>query len=200
MASRSAFFVRRHILPHITRLVADRALFEARFGEACSVSKCDAGCCRDGVFVDVEHRDVILAHADVIKRHMSPHQERDPDRWFEREIAHDPDFPSGKAVGTEAPAGCVFLNDKRRCVLHLADDAEDLPVTLKPFFCRLFPITICDGHLMLDEPVAGERPACCSATSGGDQTAFDLCRTELEMVLGQDGVEELRLRERKHDG
>ena len=50
----------------------------------------------------------------------------------------------------------MFLNDERRCVLHLADDAEDLPVTLKPFFCRVFPLAICDGHLMLDEPVAGD--------------------------------------------
>jgi hypothetical protein len=184
----------------MTRLAVDRALFDARFSEACSMSSCDAGCCRDGVLVDLEHRDVILAHADLVKRHMSPDQERDPDRWFEREIADDPDFPSGKAVGTEAPAGCVFLNDERRCVLHVADDAEDLPVTLKPFFCRLFPLAICDGHLMLDEPVAGERTACCSATSGGEQTVFDVCRAELEMVLGKDGVEELRLLERKRDG
>ena len=28
------------------------------------MSSCDAGCCRDGVLVDLEHRDVILAHAD----------------------------------------------------------------------------------------------------------------------------------------
>jgi len=188
------------MLPHIARLVVDRALVDARFSKACSMTSCDAGCCRDGVLVDLEHRDVILAHADVIRRHMSPHQERDPHRWFEREIANDPDFPSGKAVGTEAPAGCVFLNDERRCVLHLADDAEELPVTLKPFFCRLFPLAICDGHLLLDEPVAGDRPACCSATPGGEQTVFDLCRAELEMVLGEAGVEELRVLERKHDG
>jgi len=164
------------------------------------MTSCDAGCCRDGVLVDVEHRDVILAHADVIRRHMSPHQERDPQRWFEREIANDPDFPSGKAVGTEAPAGCVFLNDERRCVLHVVDDVEDLPVTLKPFFCRLFPVTVCDGQLTLDEPVAGERPACCSQTAGGGQTVFELCPTELQMVVGIEGVQELRLLERKHDG
>lgn len=200
MASRSTLFVSRHTLPHIARITVDRDLFDARFGQDCSVWRCDAGCCRDGVYVDLEHRDVILAHADVIQRHMSADQERDPDRWFETEIVDDPDFPSGKAVGTEAPAGCVFLNDQRRCVLHLVDDAEDLPVTLKPFFCRLFPLAICDGHLMLDEPVAGERPACCSATSGGEQTVFDLCPAELEMVLGEDGVKELRLLERKHDG
>jgi hypothetical protein len=36
--------------------------------------------------------------------------------------------------------------------------------------------------------------------SGGEQTVFDVCRAELEMVLGEDGVEELRLLERKHDG
>ena len=199
MASRPGLFVGRHTLSHMTRLVVDRALFDARFSEACSMSSCDAGCCRDGVLVDLEHRDVILAHADVIRRHMSPGQERDPALWFEREIADDPDFPSGRAVGTEVRSGCVFLNDLGRCVLHLADDAEGLAVTLKPFFCRLFPITICDGRLMLDEPIAGERPTCCSVTPGGGQTVFDLCPAELETVLGKDGVEELRLLERKHD-
>jgi hypothetical protein len=200
MASRPGLFVGTHTLSHMTRLEVDRALFDARFSQACSVSSCDAGCCRDGVYVDLEHRDVILAHADVIQRHMSRDQERDPDRWFEREVTDDPDFPSGKAVGTEVRSGCVFLNNQRRCVLHLADDVEHLPVTLKPFFCRLFPVTVCEGRLMLDEPVAGERPACCSVTSGGDQTVFDLCPAELETALGKDGVEELRLLERKHDG
>jgi len=51
------------MLPHIARLVVDRALVDARFSKACSMTSCDAGCCRDGVLVDLEHRDVILAHA-----------------------------------------------------------------------------------------------------------------------------------------
>jgi len=34
----------------------------------------------------------------------------------------------------------------------------------------------------------------------GGQTVFELCPTELEMVVGIEGVEELRLLERKHDG
>jgi Protein of unknown function (DUF3109) len=186
--------VRAHKLSHIPRLLVDPQLFAARFSQTCSMSSCDAGCCRDGVYVAVEHRDLILTHADVVQRHMSPEQEHDPERWFEREIVDDPDFPSGKAVGTEqVGSSCVFLNRDRRCVLHAVDDSEHLTVTLKPFFCRAFPVTICNGLLTLDEPVAGERPGCCSETAGGSQTVLGLCRSELETVLGNEGVEELMM-------
>jgi len=162
------------------------------------MANCDGGCCEGGVWVDLNHRDVILAHADVIARHMTADQERDPSRWFEAETPDDPDFPSGKAAGTEASAsGCVFLNAERRCVLHLVDDAERLGVTLKPFFCRIFPVTLTEGVLMLDDPISGQRPQCCSRTGGGTKTVFDVCQWELEVALGKEGLEELRMLDRE---
>ena len=199
MASKVELFLGRHSLAHLGPLRVDPEIFSARYTGECSMSNCDAGCCQAGVWVDVLHRDVILAHADAITRYMDPDQERDPARWFERDIADDTDFPSGKAVGTEVSRStCVFLNLQGRCVLHLVDDVENLPVRLKPFFCRVFPVTICDGLLTLDDPIAGERPRCCSPTPAGEQSAFEVCPGELETVLGREGVEELRELERQH--
>lgn len=193
MASKTDRFVSTHGLAHLGPLRVDPEIFTARFSRACSMANCDAGCCQAGVWVDVLHRDVILEHAAVVARHMDPGQEHDPARWFEPEIVDDPDFPSGKAIGTEATdSGCVFLNAAGRCVLHKVDDVERLGIRLKPFFCRVFPVTICNGVLTLDEPIAGERPRCCSETPGGGQTALELCQEEWEAALGAQGLAELR--------
>jgi hypothetical protein len=194
MASKTDRVVASHRLEHLGPLRVDPEIFTARFSRACSMANCDAGCCQGGVWVDVLHRDVILEHAAVIARHMDPEQEHNPARWFEGEIADDSDFPSGKAVGTEVTdSGCVFLNAHRRCVLHAVDDVENLGVRLKPFFCRVFPVTICNGVLTLDEPIAGERPQCCSETPGGGQTVLELCEEEWGTALGEQGVAELRM-------
>ncbi len=41
---------------------------------------------------------------------MEPQQDHNTAHWFDEHEMVDPDFPSGKAIGTRADAnGCVFL-------------------------------------------------------------------------------------------
>ena len=76
-------------------------LLQARFNSDCRTAKCGAACCRWGVWADVEERDRILAHAGLIQQAMDETQDRNPAHWFESSEQPDPDFPSGRAVGTE---------------------------------------------------------------------------------------------------
>ena len=63
--------------------------------------------------------------------------------------------------------------------------------TLKPFFCVSFPLTIDEHVLTIDEPEFTSRPQCCSIVPEGSLTVLDVCREELEYMLGAEGVEEL---------
>ena len=155
---------------------------------------CDAACCTYGVFADIRERDTILAHAAIVRKHMEPHQAKETDRWFEEREIDDRDFPSGRAIGTSAmDYGCVFLDSTGRCVLQKAAVAEGMhPYALKPFYCIAYPITVDHGELMIDKAEFADRPRCCRASAEGTLDVFDVCGEELQHVLGDEGVEELR--------
>lgn len=188
-----SFTLRRHRLRHLPDLRVQSSFFKAHFTAGCSMANCNADCCRYGVMADPTERDRILEHRDLVIRYMEPHQEHDPAKWFEEEQV-DRDFPSGKAVGTQArDYGCVFLDSAGRCVLQKAAMAEGMDkFALKPFYCVAYPITIEDGELVIDDADFVDRPSCCTVVKQGRQTIFEICAEELSFVLGDRGAQELR--------
>jgi hypothetical protein len=170
------------------------SIFTTRYAPGSSPSHCVGTCCISGVKVDVAQRDQILAHADLIRRAMGPEQDPDAGNWFEDSEVPDPDFPSGRCVGTSVrPDGCVFLDSARRCVLQTVTIAAARPgFDLKPFFCSAFPITITSGALWIDEMCLDAPDGCCRPTPGGALDVLDVCPVELRHTLGDEGVEELR--------
>ena len=188
------FALTRNHLRYIPRLTVNQDFLALGFAAGCSMANCNADCCRYGVFVDVREKDNILAHAAMIRRYLEPHQEQNSDEWFDTNEFADADFPSGKAVGTQArPYGCVFLNSSGKCALQVTAVAEGMDrFALKPFYCVAYPVVIEDGVLMLDNEQGIERPQCCTSGSFRDRSIFDVCGEELEFVLGEEGIKELR--------
>jgi Fe-S-cluster containining protein len=193
MSERHIAELHNHHLDHCRPLRVDPILFEATFEHACSMQNCNASCCQHGVMVDVKERDNILQHAGLIHRYMDNDQIRDPQAWFEEKVEQDADYPSGQAAGTETDGcGCVFLRRDGRCVLQVAAEGEGTASqALKPFFCFAFPITIESGVLTIDDPQFTNRPQCCSMIPGGSRSVLEVCRFELEFVLGSKGLKEL---------
>ena len=190
MANIEKPILRRHHLSHIPEITVDDNIFTTRLEGNCSMMNCDSNCCKGGVWADVKEREKILNHTDLILRTMEPQQLHDPSQWFDGEEADDPDFPSGRAVGTLAlENGCVFLNRTGRCVLQIAE--REAGTVLKPFFCTAFPITIEYGVLTYDDEVTKDHGQCCTPKPGGQLTVFDVCQYELDFVLGKDGAKEL---------
>jgi hypothetical protein len=186
--------LRKHHLSHISELKVGENLFKHRFSTGCSMSNCNGVCCKLGVYADVRERDKILSHVDLIHKYMEPHQEHNPERWFDADESDDKDFPSGRAIGTIAmDYGCVFLDSAGRCILQKACTAEGMPpYFLKPFYCVAFPVTVDHGFLIVDDVELENRPPCCIIDPKGSLNVFDVCPTELEYVLGREGAEELR--------
>ncbi len=183
-----------HKLSHIPELKVDTKIFESRFAKGCATRTCDAACCRTGVWVDVEERNMILSKAEMVQRYMGPGQDKNPSRWFQKQEIVDKDFPSRRCVGTRVKNHrCVFLDGDGRCVLQKATIAEAAgKFDLKPFYCSAYPICIEDGTLTIDDEEVTARPQCCSPVSGGELNVFDVHAEELNYVLGTEGVQELR--------
>jgi Fe-S-cluster containining protein len=194
--------LRRHSLKHLPELRLHESVFSCRFAAGCSTARCNALCCKEGVWADLAERAKILAHVPLIQQHMDPGQEHRPEFWFEEREVPDADFPSGFTVGTRAnEQGCVFLKSDGRCVLQSAAMASGMPAySLKPFYCVAFPVTVHEGQLMMDEPDRGARTECCTGAAGGTLSVFDVCAEELRFVLGEEGVEELREQYEQHRG
>ena len=183
------------------RLRVASSLLEERFAAGCDTRLCVGRCCRSGVWLDPADRDRVLAHARLVREAMDPGQPRDQARWFSRRTIVDHDFPSGTAVHTRVRGGrCVFLNGEGRCVLQKASLRAGLAVSLKPYFCTAFPVTIAAGVVTLDDKDFRAGQPCCDSTEGGPLTVLDTCAMELRHVLGAAGVSALRRAARRPSG
>jgi len=192
--------LRDHDLVYLPQLKVGEELFTQRFEAGCSMMKCNGYCCREGVVLDVAHRDRLLAHAALVQKYMDETQIKDTSKWFETEEEVDLDFPSGKSSGTmKHNDTCVFLNKNKHCVLQLAE--AEVP-DLKPFYCRTYPIVIIDGRLTYDDEHSPSETHCCGPVKDGPLDVFDVCTFELEYTLGPKakGLVELKRLARKVTG
>lgn len=181
--------LRRHHLDYIDNLRLGEEILVPRFARGCDTNNCSGACCGGGVLVDVAHRDRVLAEAPLVVRYMEPSQEHDPTRWFEDEVFEDPDYPSGRAVCTTVVNDtCVFLDSKRRCVLHMAEAESP---ALKPFYCRAYPVAIVQGRITLDTEWCPDETQCCATVSEGELSGLDVYAGELLHLLGPAGHQEL---------
>lgn len=160
-----------------------------RNGGPCS---CASTCCEGGVFVDLRERDVIIAHRDLIARHMDGTQTTDSSRWFEAEVIDHTDFPSGKCVGTDVINDkCAFLDGAGRCTLQKAAVAEGMHKwSIKPLYCILYPIEISDGIVSFDDLLQDEQ-SCCTIGPSFEVPLFEACKEELIHLVGEEGYAEM---------
>jgi hypothetical protein len=178
-------FASRDGAPVLTRV--DGRIFEARYFGACmACTFCHDACCDHGVDVEEPKVHRILARAEELEPLVGVPR----DRWFEREVSSDAEFPGGASRRTAVVDGrCVFRSRVGRgCVLHAhalsrGEDYHDI----KPLVSTLFPLTFCDGALCLsDELDDPEAPFVCA---GAGPTVYEALRGELAYWFGAELVE-----------
>jgi hypothetical protein len=153
---------------------------------------CSSACCEGGVYADVTERDRILSVREIIKTFMDETQTPDDKAWFEEEESEDPDFISGRCVGTNVHNGkCVFLDRYGRCSIQVAATDRGLHKwAWKPLFCVLYPVVIAENEVGFDDMLQDEH-ACCTLKEEYALPFFVACREELEHLLGKDGYSQL---------
>ncbi len=163
-------------------------------GPAEAVDECGGHCCLHGVYISLAERDRILEYADRVRQSMDETQTPDVEEWFEEDVHEDSDFPGERCVGTAVYNNkCAFLDRDGLCVLQKLEPDLALPEgeRLKPFYCRLFPLTTWYGRLEFDPLCDGVRP-CCTMASDGGTPAVEAYAYELTEALGEAGYAELR--------
>jgi hypothetical protein len=154
--------------------------------------RCVGGeCCQYGVYADYKEYEKILSVKDEIIGLMDESQSKNVDEWFEAPEKDD-DFESGIAVGTNIINDkCTFLDKHGLCTLQRLGLSKGLHKwKYKPIYCVLFPLTIYQGALTVDDEHI-DRLNSCNRYANETHTIFDSCREELKYLLGEDGFSEL---------
>lgn len=175
------------IFKTINGLKIDPLIFTFKF-----TCRCVGGeCCNYGVYTDYKEHEKILSVKDEIIELMDESQSKNVDEWFEAPEKDD-DFESGIAVGTNIINDkCTFLDKHGLCNLQRLGLSKGIHKwTYKPIYCVLFPLTIFQGALTVDDEHIDRLNSCNRFASEG-QTIFDSCKEELKYFLGKDGFVEL---------
>ena len=170
----------------INGIYIDPQIFTFKFS-----CKCSGECCNYGVYTDLKEHDHILSIKDKIIPLLDETQSKDIDKWFE-EPEEDEDFESGVAVGTEIINGkCTFLDKNGLCTLQkLAMNEGEYRWKYKPIYCVLFPLTIFEGALTIDDEHI-DRLKTCNMNPVIETSIFDACKDELLHFFGQEKFNEL---------
>jgi hypothetical protein len=148
-------------------------------------------CCQYGVYADYKEYEKILSVKDEIIELMDESQSKNMDEWFEAPEKDD-DFESGIAVGTNIINDkCTFLDKHGLCTLQKLGLSKGIHKwTFKPIYCVLFPLTIYQGALTVDDEHI-DRLNSCNRYANESHTIFDSCTEELKYLLGEEGFSEL---------
>jgi Protein of unknown function (DUF3109) len=152
---------------------------------------CSGECCYYGVYTDYKEYEMIMDLKDKIIPMFDDSQSPDTEKWFE-DPEKDEDFESGIAVGTEVVNGkCAFLDKNGLCTLQkLAINEGKYQWKYKPLYCILFPLTIYENALTIDDEHI-DRLKTCNIHPAKEKTIFDSCKEELRHFFGEEGFKEL---------
>lgn len=175
----------------IKGLKIDPLIFTFPFVDGCNVGLCSGECCWYGVYVDLQEMEFILQNKEIIKNFMDETQTKDETKWFE-DIEEDSDFQSGYCAGTQIyNHKCVFLDKNGYCSLQKAAmERGEFMWKYKPIYCVIFPLTIYNGTLTVDDEHIA-RLHYCSKARHQISTVFQATTKELIFLLGEDGYKEL---------
>lgn len=160
--------------------------------------RCNGECCNYGVYTDLKEHQHIISIREKIFPLLDETQTRDITRWFEPP-EKDEDFESGVAVGTNIVEGkCSFLDKNGLCVLQrLAMNEGEHKWKYKPIYCILFPLTIYEGALTIDDEHI-DRLKTCNRTPQDQMSIFESCTEELIHFFGEEGFRELEVYRREY--
>lgn len=165
----------------IKGLRIDPKIFTFKFG-----CKCTGECCLYGVYTDLNESKKILSIKNRLIPLLDESQVKDAGKWFEA-TEKDDDFESGIAVGTEIHNHkCTFLDKEGLCSLQkLAIKEGEYKWKYKPQFCILFPLTVFEGALTIDDEHI-DRLKTCNKNPMPATTIYEACVEELRHFFGEE--------------
>jgi Fe-S-cluster containining protein len=154
----------------------------------CTDDTCTAACCAQGVFLTLYDAQRIVKLADQLQPYFA--EPFDFSSW---------DLSRPSYIGTPVykpdtqDEGCWFLTRNKLCSIHSYALEHGIKVEdVKPYFCRMFPLTLVDIDINVTEiGVDIKAYDTCMVASDEEHYIFEQFETELRRVIGDEGYAQL---------
>lgn len=154
----------------------------------CNDDMCDGACCTEGVYLTLYDAQRIVAHGAELQAYLE-----DPYDFAQWDFSR-PSFITTPVHSPNTPnEHCWFLLRNRHCAIHTYALDRNLPIKdIKPYFCRLFPLTLVDLDVNLTEIALDPKAYdTCLVASEREHWLYEQFETELRQFIGEECYNEL---------
>ncbi len=160
---------------------------KTRLVNRCKIS-CAQECCNEGCFLTIHDARRVLARRDQIQPYLV--EPFDFESW---DLSRPADIATPvRAEGTPEQQ-CWFLRANKHCALHSFALDHGLPVdSIKPYFCLMFPLTLVDIDINVNEITVDNKAYSTCLIEGNHETyLYQQFETELRQYVGDDTFSEI---------
>ncbi|MBI5305243.1 MAG: hypothetical protein HY868_24140 [Chloroflexi bacterium] len=155
----------------------------------CTDNTCSADCCAEGVFLTLYDAQRIVQLGDALQPYLV-----EPFDFAKWDLSR-PSYLSTPVYQPDTPhEHCWFRMRNKLCAIHSYALEHGIKIEeLKPYFCRMFPLTLIDIAINVTEiGVDIKAYDTCLVESDQEHWLFEQFETELRRVIGDDGYVQLR--------
>ncbi len=163
---------------------------KTRLVNRCKID-CAEACCNEGCFLTIHDARRILARRDEIQPYLI--EPLDFDSW---DLSRPANIATPVRAEGTSEQQCWFLNQDKCCVLHALAIEKGIPVpSIKPYFCLMFPLTLIDIDINVNE-IAIDNKAYSTCLTEGDHESYlyQQFETELRHYVGDEVYAEIERR------
>ncbi len=163
-------------------------LTKRKLRRQCDDYSCNGACCAEGVFLTVYDAQRIVQHGSAIQKYLvEPYD-------FASWNMTRPGYVSTPVYSRDPQhEHCWFLMRNARCAVHTYALEQGIPVQdLKPYFCRMFPLTLVDLDIDVTEIAIDPKAYdTCLVPAEQENYLFTQFETELRRTIGDAGYAQL---------
>src|SRR5581483_1542345 len=174
--------------------LSEEFFIRTKLHNQCKEKCINARCCEEGVSITLYEVARIKEHADEIQPYLI-----EPYNFDSWDVSRPADLSTPLLNENKPGEQCWFLRRNRLCALHSYAVDKGMPIaSVKPYFCRFFPLTLIDLDINVTEiAVDGKAYDTCLVNSEREGWLFKQFETELRRVIGDANYQEL---ERRYPG
>ncbi|MGB8644212.1 MAG: hypothetical protein WCF84_03185 [Anaerolineae bacterium] len=152
---------------------------------------CAEQCCTEGCFITIHDARRVIKHREEIQPYLV--EPFDFDSW---DVSRPANICTPvRAEGTPHQQ-CWFLTQDKCCSLHTLAIDKGVPVpSIKPYFCLMFPLTLMDIDINVNEIAVDNKAYSTCLVEGSRETyLYQQFETELKQYIGAEAYAEIERR------
>lgn len=171
--------------------LSDEFFQKRKLRNRCDGGRCNGDCCAEGVFLTRYDARRIVAVGDALQPYLA-----EPYDFAQWDFTRSSFMETPVLHRNTSHEQCWFLMRNRHCAVHKYALDRGIPVQdLKPYFCRLFPLSLVDIEINVMELTIDPKAFNTCLVEADEETwVYELLESDLRAAIGDEWYEELKRR------